>query len=149
MGVIENGDAIRRDIDDPVNRVCERINRLIRQPIDQVKIHALKAQLAGPLDRLARDLLRLDSVDRFLDLEVKILNTKARAVKSNLVKSFHVLASQSAWIDLYTCFDGIIEIKALADKTSDVLDLVRFKIRRGSAAPVHLYDLSVPRHQGM
>src|SRR5580658_1949843 len=110
----------------------------MRQPIDQVDIQALEAQLARRENQIARHFVRLNPMNRFLDARLEILNPHAEPVEPEVPKRFQMLATGHSRID----FDSDLRIRskreALARIAEEIVHLFRSKVRGRAAAPVEL-----------
>src|SRR5437868_15084673 len=126
--IIEYGDTVWRDVDDLIDRLRKRVERLVWQAVDQIEVNALESKFARPDDYLTRDLFRLHTIDRLLHLQVKILHAKTRAVESDLGKCLDMIAHHIPRIDLDTCLDVVSEIETLFNIVSNVAYLVRQKV---------------------
>src|ERR1043165_7744754 len=113
MRVVEDGDAVRRNVDYLIDRVDKCRDRLMRKPVDQIEIDALESKFARPIDDLPRDLLGLHTIDRLLHPRVKVLHAKARAIESDLRKRRDMIATHIPRIDLDTLLDIICEFEPL------------------------------------
>jgi len=88
VGVAEKSDAIGSEFQDLIHGVREAVGRLIGQAIDQVDVDAVKTEIASGEEQVARHFERLNTVDGFLHVGVKILDAHAEAVEAEFAESF-------------------------------------------------------------
>ena len=112
--------AVGRQIDDLFDGFRKAFERLVRQAVDQIEVDALKAEFARPSNSLPRQLFRLNTIDGFLHLRVKILHAEARAVKSDFAQSLHVFFCQPTRVNFDAGFNIVGKIEFIFDKTSNL-----------------------------
>src|SRR6185436_11403129 len=72
-----------------IERCVETVERLLWQPVDQVKVDGAKACCARRLGNPARHFHWLDAMDRFLHCRNEILSAEGHAVKTEFRKKRH------------------------------------------------------------
>src|SRR5260370_33407984 len=82
--------------------------------------------------------MRLDAVDRLLDVGMEILNTHAEAIETQLAESFKMRAGGYARVDLDANLAVEIEVEMFLCKGEEILDLLGCQVGWGAAAPVEL-----------
>ena len=116
MRVIENGDAVGRNINHFFDRFGKIRQSLMRQTVNQINIDAFVTEFTRPNHSLARDFFRLHAVDRFLHLQIKILHAETRAVKTDVAECFEMFTRQVSRVNLDARFQIVGEIKFRFDK---------------------------------
>src|SRR5260370_7550455 len=96
MRVAEKSDAIGGQSDDLIDGVGKSVRRLVGKTVNQINVDAIKAEFARGKEEVAREFMRLDAVDRLLDVGMEILNTHAEAIETQLAESFKIPAGAYA-----------------------------------------------------
>src|SRR5260370_9677022 len=95
----------------------ECIWRLVGRAVNQVNVDTVKTQLAGGEEQIARHFERLNAVDGFLHVGMKVLNAHAEPVETHLANGFEVLAGSHSRIDFDADFAVGSEMETLARET--------------------------------
>ena len=82
--IVVKRNTVRRQFQYLVKRFFKALAALLGKPVDQVHVNGMKARFARSKHRIARHLKRLDAVNGFLHVGVKVLNTATHAVKADL-----------------------------------------------------------------
>src|SRR5260370_32657414 len=82
--------------------------------------------------------MRLDAVDRLLDVGMEILNTHAEAIETQLAESFKMRAGGYARVDLDANLAVEIEVEMFLCKGEEILDLLGCQVGWSAAAPMEL-----------
>ena len=123
--IAEQCDAVRAETDDLVDSVSEALGRLIRQAVNQVHVDAVEAEPARARKQIARHFEGLEPVNRFLHVELKILDAHAQAVKAQLSNRLEMRARGHTGIDFDADFTVGRELEMFASKFKKILDLFR------------------------
>src|SRR2546423_4109472 len=114
MRVAEQRDTIRRELQNLLDGMGKTIGRLIREPVDEVDIDAVKAQFACTEKQVACQLERLKPMNGFLHFGMKILNAHAEPVEAEATQSFEVVSRGHARIHFDADFRVGSEMEMLA-----------------------------------
>ena len=117
----------------------------MREAVDEVHIDAVEAKFPGFDDEVSGELVRLNAVNRLLDLGVKILHAHAEAVEAKSAQNFEVSTACNARIDFDAQLRVRCEGEAFACEIEQVLDLFWSEICGGTSAPMKLHDGARPR----
>jgi len=121
-----------------------KVERLARQPVDQIEVDRAEARFA----RLARHPLHqlegLDAVHRALHLGLEVLHAERDAVEAELAQELHRSWRRMAWIH----FDRALAVggarQAGIERPHERGELLARKEVGRAAAPVQLADLGAP-----
>src|SRR5579883_3186509 len=150
MGIAVDREPVGIRRDDRVQRPREPIQRLVRQPIDEIDVDRAQARCAAGRDDAERLLHALNAIDGLLHLRIEVLDAEARTVKSQLAQALDVRRRGEPRIEL----DREIQIggTAEAEMPDDALDdpgKIRPAEEVGStAAEVELAHLPVVVEEG-
>ena len=100
MSIAEERDTIGCEFEDLVHGVRETVRRLIGQAIDEVDVNAVKTEIARGEKQVTSHFERLNAVDGFLHVRVKILNTHAKAIEAEFSRVSNAHARSDARINL-------------------------------------------------
>src|SRR5882762_3229287 len=100
VSIAEEGDTIGSEFQDLIHGVRETVGGLKGQAVDEVDVDAVKTKIARGEEQVARHFERLNTVDGFLHVGVKILDAHAEAVEAEFAESFQMLARSHARVDL-------------------------------------------------
>ena len=143
-----DGEAVRPDLEDAVDRRREALGRLVRQAVDEVDVDAREPQRARRADEVPRGLEGLDAVDRGLDLGIEVLHAHAQAVEPQRRERLEVPRRRHARVDLDADLRVRRELEALPDAAAETGQQLRREVRRRAAAQVELDDLSAAARCG-
>ena len=141
--VAEEGDAIGREFENLVHGVGEAVRRLVGQAVDQIDIDAVEAELAGGEEQIAGHFERLNAMDGFLHIGVKILDAHAKAIEAELAESFEMFEGGDARVDLDANFGIRREMEIFTREAEEVFDLGGRQIGWCATAPVKLDDRAI------
>ena len=136
MRVVEYCQAVWVELQYRVNRLSERANGLVRQPVHEIQVHALKAQFTSPRHRLSSERFGLDTIDGLLDFGVEVLDSHAATIESNIPQGLKVLAGQLARVDFDANLGVAGEIKLIVNQAAQSTDLVRIEVGRRPPSPM-------------
>ncbi len=145
VGIVENGQAIRADLDDPVQGGRETFTGLMRQPVDQVDAHRTETFRTGCIQHCQGFFLTLDAIDRFLHLGIEILYPQAHAVEADIPQHGDGFGSGLAGIDLDGIFTLVIiqQVEMLACHFHQLAHLRVADEGRRTTTPVQLLHRAV------
>ena len=101
MGIGEDGKAIRRQLEGGVERAGERLQRLLRQAIDEIDIDTGDARGPDPGDRGGGIFDGLQAVDCRLYVQVEILHAETDTIDPDLPHRRHDRVVAEARIHLH------------------------------------------------
>ncbi len=146
MGVVVQGDALRPQRDQLLQRVGQAGFALPGQAVDQIRVDGVEIEGPCVLEHLADHRHRLYPVHRLLHPGIEILHPQAQAVEAQPAQQTQPRAVDRAWID----FDGVVapvvfeKMKIARQLVHQLGDLRVAQKRRRAAAPVHLDHRSLP-----
>jgi hypothetical protein len=125
---------------DLVERAVEAVERLARQPVDEVEVDGAKAVRARFFHHAARHLHALDAMHRLLHCRFEVLHADRQAPEAELGEERDASRLGAARVDL----DRVFGLRAAREAPLDHVDelahlLAREEVRR-AAAPVHLLE---------
>src|SRR6266853_1634776 len=100
------------------------LGRLQRKAVDQVHIDAVEAKPPRSHNEIARHFERLDAVNDFLHLGVKILYAHAQSIEAEAAERLEVRLRRDARVDLDADFRVGREGEALRGITEELLHLL-------------------------
>ena len=128
----------------------EGLGRLLGQPVDQVGVDGLVAQLSGAAHQIAHAVVGLNAVHRLLHLGVKVLHAEARPVESQAAPGGQALWGGGAWIHLDGGFRPGGQAESLLQHGHHPRQLVIAEEGGGAAAEVQLrHALPCPQRLGV
>ncbi len=138
MRVAVHGEPVRAQVDSRLDGLFPRFGPLFRQPVDQVYIHAAKAQFAAPSDQPARFGFGLVTVDDLLHVRVEVLHAHADPVESQRAQRFELLPCRHARVHFECNFCIPRDGEVPRERAEQRPYLRHGQERRGAAAPVYL-----------
>ena len=135
MGITEQGDPLRFQLQGLLDHGLDAFHRLVRQAVHQIQVGAMDAVLGQPVDKPLGDLEGLDPVDRLLNLGMEILDPDADPVDAGLGEVADVVFVTSR---------GSISTAISAFSETSNRSPIRSLIRRQSA-PVRIVGLPPPQ----
>src|SRR5690625_447388 len=115
----------------------------MRKTVDEIDIDRVKTFFPQPSGRLFGQRKRLDSVNRFLNDRVVILDTERSAIAADLPERCNVIAAETAGIDLDTAFAFGMKVEGAFQDRSESLKVVGSEESRGAAAEMKLFNLMI------
>ena len=85
--IAENRNAIRVHRDYLVYGIAKALGGLMRQPVDQIQVDALKAELAAAIEQRFDHLVRLNSMDGLLHQRIEVLYPHTQPVESQAIEN--------------------------------------------------------------
>src|SRR6267142_4689381 len=146
MRVAEKGYAVRREANDLIHVVSKRAGGLIGKAVNQIDVDAVEAEIAGGEKQVARQFVRLNAVDRLLDICLEILNAHAETIEAQLAKSFKMCARSHAGVNLDANLTAGIEMKMLFRESEQILDLLGRQVGWRAATPMELDHRAIFRN---
>ena len=111
VGIAVDGHAARAQGGDAVQRMGQRLQRLLGQAVDEVDVDGLEVERAGMLHQAHEHLFGLDAVDGNLDRRIEILHAQADAVEPHAPDVGESGVVHRAGVDL----DGTLGLGLQAD----------------------------------
>ena len=139
--ITEQRDSVGPHLHALPDRSLERLDRLVRQTVDQVEIDTTDPGASQSLDRAPHHVWRLDAVDRGLHLFVELLNPEACPVEPDHADPLDHFIAERARIAFDGDFRVIRVVEAARDFLHNPLEVVRLQRRRRPTAPVQMVDL--------
>ena len=121
-----------------INHVGDGLKRLIRHAVDQIEVHAHKAEVSAVVNTRSDHFIRLNAMNMFLDPFVEILHTQRHATESKATQELELLERCHARVDLDRDLDVVSDIERVRQCAVDSFDVSARKVRRRSAAPMDL-----------
>jgi len=142
MGIVEQREPVRLQVDDRLHSPAEACRRLQWQAVNQVDAQRMVLQRAGRLDDGAGLLQGLHAIYGALDIRVQILHADADAVEAQFAEQSDGWPIRFPGVD----FDAevaviiVLQVEVLAQMTHQPPQLIMAEKRRCAAAKVQLLD---------
>ena len=141
--VVVNRDAVRIGSDYFFQRLRHRKDGLLRQAINEINTDGAKLRSACCCNNIQCLVFRLDTVDRFLYVDIEILHAKADAVEALRAQSAHTLGGDGARVNFNRVFAGFVgrKLKPAVQMLHQVVHLRIRQIGRRAAAEMQLFNV--------
>ena len=140
MCVAVNRHAIGRQRENIVHRLTERIERLLGQSINKIKVDRGDTRIAQPTGYFFSLLKRLNTVDCLLHLFIGILHAQRGPIASDINQCFYMLLCTATRINFDPKLSVVSQTEAVMNELAEPTNLIRAQEGGGSTAEMHLYD---------
>ena len=148
MGIVEDRQTIRIERIGQFECLFKTLERLIRQPVDQVDVDALDVVFPGQIDRLLRDVVGLDTVNRLLDDRFEILDTETDTVETVFFEHLHLIFIEETGVDFAAHLRLFGEFREMfLDAVHNLVELLCAEKGRRTAAEMELHDFARGIHR--
>ena len=149
VGKAVDGEPLRPDADDLLQRRGKRGQRLTRQPVDEVDVDRGARHAAAGVDDLLGLRHRLDATDGRLHTRVKILHTHREAAEAELLQRGNLRRRRHPRVDLDGQFGIGRDLEPGPDGLHEPPQLRRGEVGRCATTKVELVDAAAWRSEAV